>query len=92
MSPQPLDRDAVEKLATTLIRSVRDHYLERPTSKATAQEAINAIAIALAFIIAGARACGGEAEARELFELALEIQLDDINTPTTLGELQRWLS
>lgn len=84
----PLDRDAVAMLAKELLEDVRDHYLRRPTSRATAQEVLNALAINVAMIVAAARACGDEDGARQFFDDALEAQLDEAN-PTTLGELER---
>jgi hypothetical protein len=83
----PLDAAAVEQLTRELLGCVRGHYHRRPTSRATAQDALNATAIVVATIITAARECGDEDGAREFFDLALEQQLAAGDSPTTLGEL-----
>jgi hypothetical protein len=83
----PLDADAVEQLALELMKSVRDHYLRRPTSRATAQEVLNATAFVVATIFAAARECGDEFGAREFFDLALEQQLESGQSPISLAGL-----
>lgn len=88
---QPLDHDAVQQLTLELMTCVRQHYLRRPVSRSTAQEVLNAAAIMVSLIIAAARECGDEAGARGFFELALEQQLAEGDSPTTLGELDRVL-
>lgn len=76
-APVPLDREPVEMLAREISLLVRDHYLRRPTARATAQEVLNALACVAGTIILGARECGDEEGAREFFELALNQQLDE---------------
>lgn len=87
----PLDAGAVEQLTTALLKCVRDHYMRRPISRATAQEVLNATAIVVATVFTAARECGDEDGAREFFELALEQQLDAGESPATLGELDGML-
>jgi hypothetical protein len=72
---KPLEADAVEELTEEPLRAVKAHYLRRPTSRATAQEVLNALAIVLATIFMGAAECDDENGAREFFDLALEQQL-----------------
>lgn len=84
-----LDVAAVEQLTRELMTCVRDHYHRRPTSRATAREVLNAAAVVVAVIFAAARVAGGEDDAREFFELALEQQLTDGESPTTLAELDK---
>ena len=72
-----LDVDAVEQLTTELWAAIKAHYLRRPTSRATGQEVLNALAIAASTIIGAARDCGDEEGAREFFDLALENQLEE---------------
>jgi hypothetical protein len=74
-APASLDAAAVERLTIALLKDVKSHYARRPTSRATAQEVLNAAAIVVATIIAAARECDDEDGAREFFELALEQQL-----------------
>jgi hypothetical protein len=89
--PRPLEQAPVEQLARELLVSVREHYLRRPTSRATAQEALNALAVATAVVFAAARECGDEEGAREFFNLAVDNQLGlEDGLPTNLGELIGW--
>ncbi len=74
---KPVDVDAVQDLTEDLFLCIKEHYTRRPISRATAQEVLNALAIAAATIICGARECGDEDGAREFFELALENQLEE---------------
>lgn len=90
MSAQPLDVVAVEQLAVEFAQIVKRHYERRPTSRATAQEVLNATAFVTALIIAAARECGDEHGAREFFDLALEQQLAQVDFPTTLGDFVNW--
>jgi siroheme synthase (precorrin-2 oxidase/ferrochelatase) len=50
-SSQPLDEEAVHQLAQTFLVSIREHYHNRPRTRATAQEALNALASVAAMII-----------------------------------------
>jgi len=74
---KPLDTNAVQNLTADLMIVIKTHYMSRPTSRATAQEVLNALAIATAIIICGARECGDEEGAREFFDQALENQLEE---------------
>ena len=84
---KPLETDAVEKLTRELLFAVKAHYLRRPTSRATAQEVLNAAAILVATIVMAARECGDEEGAREFFDLAIEQQLA-LAIGTEAGQLQ----
>lgn len=84
-----LDQAAVEQLTLELLKSVKGHYLRRPMSRDTAKEVLNAAAVVVATVFTAAREAGGEDEAREFFELAVEQQMDEGSCPTTLGDLDR---
>lgn len=72
-----LDRAAVEALTREIMRPIRGHFLGRPQSVDTNLEVLNALAIAAAVIIAGARAKDCEIEARQFFTDALEQQIEE---------------
>lgn len=84
---EPLDEQAVNQLTSELMGLVKEHYLRRPVSRSTAQEVLNSVAVVVAVILAAARQCGDELGAREFFDMALEQQLAEASTPTTLAEL-----
>ena len=89
---EPLDERAVGVLTRALMEMVRLHYKHRPTARATAQEVLNASAIVVATIIAAARECGDEENARGFFETALNQQLaayaEDQNAQVVLDTLR----
>lgn len=91
MSHPPVGPDAVAALVGELMVVVRAHYLRRALSRETAKEALNALAVTAAFIIAGARECGQEDEARSFFELAMDNQLDDMEQHHVQGPDERGL-
>lgn len=86
MSAEAIEREhkrsqaivAVEELTRELMCNIKAHYLSRPTSRATAQEALNALAICVAMIVAAARQVGDEDGATEFFDRALEQQLEEL--------------
>lgn len=82
-----LDMAAVEQLTMELLQSVKGHYLRRPMSRDTAKEVLNAAAVVVATVFTAARVAGGEDEAREFFDFAVEQQMDEGECPATLGEL-----
>jgi hypothetical protein len=84
-----LDAAAVEQLTLELLAVVKGHYLRRPMSRDTAKEVLNAAAIVVATVFTAARVGGGEDEAREFFDLAVEQQMGEGSCPTTLGDLMR---
>lgn len=88
MTAELLDRTAVEQLAADFLRAVGQHYRRRPSTRATAQEALNAMASVTAVLIYGAREVGDEDGAREFFHLALEQQLAEFREDGFGGGLQ----
>jgi len=73
-----LDRVAVEVLTVGLCTAIKNHYDRRPPTRETALEALNAIAIAVAMIIGGARDAGDEDLARHFLENAIDMQLSKL--------------
>lgn len=73
MSAEPLDRQRVEEVCTEILRVIQANYLRGPISRDRVLEALNALAIATAFVIKGADDANGEA--RRFFAKALEQQL-----------------
>jgi hypothetical protein len=70
-----LDNDRVEFLAKRFMGIVRSHYLEGPTGRDRVLEVLNALAVTVAFVLAGA---GGDDSAQEFFNEALENQIEEI--------------
>jgi hypothetical protein len=68
-----LDDDRVEFLAKRFMGIVRSHYLQGPTSRDRVLEVLNALAVTVAFVLAGS---GGDAQ--EFFNDALENQSEEI--------------
>lgn len=71
-----LDRDRIEKLAQEILLPIRANYLAGPQDRDRVYEALNALAFALALVIAGT---GDETgEAKEFFEKALRISMKGV--------------
>jgi hypothetical protein len=79
----PVERSEVEALAQQFLLSLRAHFISRPSVPETNLEALNALAIAAASIIAGARETGNEAMARAFFDVALENQIKEFQQGRT---------
>lgn len=78
--PSPLERQAIEALAIEFLKSIKAHYLRRPTGRDAVFEALNALAAAAAEVIDGTcqrgegRGDGGQA--RDFFDKALDQALE----------------
>ena len=65
--------DRVEFLAIRFMGIVRSHYLQAPPGRDRVLEVLNALAVTVAFVLAGT----GD-DAQEFFNDALENQIDEI--------------
>lgn len=72
---ETLDRKRIEEMMIQILLPIRENYKKGPISRDRAYEALNALAAASALVITGCD--GGQAEAREWFERALNQQLRD---------------
>lgn len=83
---RPLDRAPVEALALGIMTCVKMHFHGRPRARSTAQEVLNALAIAAAIVIHGTGSDESRQEARAFFERALNEQMADLteNLPEEL--------
>ena len=50
-----LDEAAVKRLSVVIMKAIRSHYLQRPTSTQTVFEVLNALALSAAMVCAGAQ-------------------------------------
>jgi hypothetical protein len=71
----PLDDERIELLARRFLDIVRSNYVQGPTGRDRVFEALNALAIAVAFVMAGT---DGDDAAQEFFNTALENQIETI--------------
>jgi hypothetical protein len=69
--PSTLDCAPIEALAVEFLKSIKAHYLRRPTSRDSVFEVLNALAAAAAEVIDGT-----EGEGREFFDKALAQALE----------------
>jgi hypothetical protein len=74
-SQMPLDSDRIELLAKRFLGIVRSNYQQGPEGRDRVLEALNALAIVVAFVMAGT---GKDDAAQEFFNSALENQIDQI--------------
>ena len=65
-----LEREVIARLATNLLRIIGQHYRDRPTSRDTVFEILNALAMVTATVCQGA----GDDKAMEFFLEALRLQ------------------
>lgn len=79
MTALPLDVGPVEQLSKEIMLCVVGHYVRRPMSRATAQEVLNALAIAAAYVLAGASEADDGDGARSFFDQALQQQLQALD-------------
>jgi hypothetical protein len=74
-----LDRARIEAMTTPMMVAIRDNYLRGPHGRDRVFEALNALAICAATVIAGIDDRGGRGKARRFLEVAINQQRGELD-------------